>query len=240
MDWENFLVAHTCFVSQMSTENPLESELHFDLATVSPTELLNTVRKCRGSAVSIKITGANGQDFVGAGLRDINDVIVQGTIGDFGFCSFGDGDTQVEGNVGSFFGHSIASGILVVRGHARHAVGALGMNGLIAILGNAGDRAALGMHGADVVVRGSVANYAGLGMQNGTLIVGGASGKHLGHGMRGGTIYLRGEAESISSDVEENRLREPDRLKIGMLMLKSNIKSAGKEFRVFRPVRDEL
>ncbi len=223
----------------MSTENPLESELHFDLATVSPTELLKTIRNCRGSAVSINISGACGQDFVGAGMRDSNTVLVQGTIGDFGFCSFGDGESQVEGNVGNFFGHSIASGILVVRGHAKHAVGALGMSGLIAILGNAGDRAALGMLGADVVVRGSVANYAGLGMQNGTLIVGGAAGKHLGHGMRGGTIYLRGEAESISSDVEENRLREPDRLKIGMLMLKSNLKSAGKEFRVFRPIRNE-
>ncbi len=219
----------------------MESALHFDLATVSPSELLNTIRmRLGGSAVSINITGASGQDFVGAGLRDIHEVEVHGNIGDFGFCSFGDGVGKVEGNVGSFFAHSIASGILVVRGHAKHAVGALGRNGLVAIFGNAADRTAIGMQGADIVVRGSVANYAGLGMQNGTLIVGGGAGKHLGYGMRGGTIYLRGEAESISSNVEENRLREPDRLKIGMLMLKSNIKSVGKEFRVFRPVREEV
>ena len=223
----------------MFTENPLESALHFDLATVSPVEILRAIRqRGRGAFVSVRIAGANGQDFIGAGLRDIDEVAVQGAIGDFGFCSFGDGQGQVEGNVGNFFGHSIASGILVVRGHAKHSVGAMGTNGLIAIFGNAGDRVAVGMQGADVVIRGSVASYAGLGMRNGTLIVNGAAGQHLGHGIRGGTIYIRGEAESISSDIEENRLREPDRLKIGMLMLKSNLKVAGKEFRVFRPVRE--
>ena len=186
--------------------------------------------------VSVGIQGAHGQDFIGAGFRNVTEVQVHGAIGDFGFCSFGDGECQVDGNVGSFFGHSIASGIIIVRGHVKKAVGALGTGGLIAIFGNASDRAAVGMQGADVVVRGSVANYAGLGMQSGTLIVGGSAGLHLGHGMRGGTIYIRGDAESISPDIEEQRIREPDRLKIGMLMLKSSIKSAGKEFRVFHSI----
>ena len=125
----------------MFTENPLESALHFDLATVSPVEILRTIRQCgRGAVVSVRIVGANGQDYIGAGLRDIDEVVVKGEMGDFGFCSFGDGQGQVEGNVGNFFGHSIASGILVVRGHAKHSVGAMGTNGLIAIFGNAGDR----------------------------------------------------------------------------------------------------
>ena len=127
----------------MSTENPLESALHFDLATVSTVEILRAIRqRGRGAVVSVRIAGANGQDFIGAGLRDIDEVAVQGAIGDFGFCSFGDGQGQVEGNVGNFFGHSIALGILVVRGHAKHSVGAMGTNGLIAIFGNAGDRVA--------------------------------------------------------------------------------------------------
>lgn len=201
------------------------------------------VKETNGSSdipiVSVNISGARGQDFIGSGFRGISEVEVHGTIGDFGFCSFGDGECQIEGNVGDFFGHSIASGILVVRGHAKRSVGALGAGGLIAIYGNAGDRAGIGMQGADIVIRGSVANHAGLGMQRGTLIVGGSAGQHLGQGMRGGTIYLRGEAESISPDIDEQRLREPDRLKIGMLMLKSNINNVGKEFRVFRPVHDE-
>ncbi len=232
-------------------DKPLESSLHFDLETVSPSEMLlaiqlhcsqiaNELSDVESPSVSVKISGARGQDFIGAGFRDVAEVAVQGAIGDFGFCSFGDGECRVEGNVGDFFGHSIASGVLLVRGHAKKAVGALGAGGLISIYGNAGDRTALGMQGADVVIRGSVGSYAGLGMQSGTLVVCGSAGKQLGQGMCGGAIYIRGEAESISSNIEEQRLREPDRLKIGMLLLKSDIKSAGKEFRLFRPVREEV
>lgn len=229
----------------------METALNFDLEEIPPMEMLSALqRHCNEwieqsinrsllPMVSVDIQGARGQDFVGAGFRNISEVAVQGTIGDFGFCSFGDGECQVEGNVGHFFGHSIASGIIIVRGHVKRSVGALGTGGLIAIYGNAGDRAAVGMQGSDVVIRGSVANYAGLGMQSGTLIVGGSAGLHLGHGMRGGTIYIRGEAESISSDIEEHRIREPDRLKIGMLMLKSSIKLVGKEFRVYHSVHQE-
>ncbi len=229
----------------------METGLNFDLERVSPTEMLNAIQlhvsevlnqSIDGSIlpmVSVGVQGARGQDFIGAGIRNISEVKVHGEIGDFGFCSFGDGECRVEGNVGHFFGHSVASGIILVRGHVMTSVAALGTGGLIAIYGNAGDRAAVGMQGADVVIRGSVANYAGLGMQSGTLIVGGSAGLHLGHGMRGGTIYIRGEPESISPDIEEQRIREPDRLKIGMLMLKSRIKSVGKEFRMFHSIHQE-
>jgi len=230
-------------------ETPSASTLDFNLDLVSPTEILTAIRshlseiahvESKDSAIpvlSINISGAKNQDFIGAGVRGVNEIVVHGPIGDFGLCSFGDGQCHVEGNVGDFFGHSISSGVLVVNGNAGNATGALGAGGLIAIYGNAGDRTATGMQGADVVVRGSVANHAGLGMQSGTLVVTGSAGLHLGHGMCGGTIYLRGDAGSISPDVEEQRLREPDRLKIGMMMLKSNITGAGKDFRVFRPIR---
>ncbi len=233
-------------------EKPSGSCLHFDLESESIPQLRSlllahatatnaqSAEKDAIEATSLYVCGAKGQDFVGAGLRDIGEVVVKGSLGDYGFCSFGDGQCLVEGNAEDFFGHSIASGVLIARGHAKHSLGALGTGGLIAVYGCAQDRAAVGLQGADIVVRGSVANYAGLGMQSGTLIVGGSAGLHLGQGMSGGTIYLRGEAESISPDVEEQRLREPDRLKIGMLMLKSNIKSSGKEFRVYRALREHF
>jgi formylmethanofuran dehydrogenase subunit C len=226
-------------------EKPIASTLDFNLDSVSPTEMLKAIRlhvsELVNSAedalplVSIKIDGAKSQDYIGAGIRGVSDLAIHGSIGDFGLCSFGDGHCHVEGNVGDFFGHSIASGILVVNGNAGNATGALGASGLIAIYGNSGDRTATGLQGADVVVRGSVANFAGIGMQSGTLVVTGSAGEQLGHRMAGGTIYLRGDAGSISPDVEEQRLREPDRLKIGLMMLKANITNAGKEFRVFRP-----
>ena len=236
----------------MLVVSPLEFICNINLDTVSPLEMLHSIQKQKHELLlasrddageapsqSVSVVGAKGQDYIGAGIRSIQSIAIQGSIGDFGMCSFGDGDCNIEGNVGSFFGHSIHSGILVVRGNASHSVGALGVGGLITIDGNAGDRVAVGMQGADVVIRGSVADYACLGMQSGSLVVGGNAGKQLGKAMRGGTIYLRGEAESVSDDIEEHRLREPDRLKIGLLMLKAGIKLAGKEFRVFRPVQGE-
>ncbi len=228
----------------MSIVNTSDPSLVFHLGSLTPTAILAEIRNRtamvsdQGDSESLEVTiqGASGQDHIGAGIRHVSKVTIQGEIGDFGLCSFGDGECNVDGNVGSFFGHSIQSGVLVVRGHAKACVGALGAGGLITIYGNAGARVALGLQGADVVIRGSVDANAGLGMQSGTLIIGGAAGAGLGKGMKGGTIYIRGEAESISPDIEEQRLREPDRLKIGLLMLKSGIKSTGKEFRAYRPV----
>jgi glutamate synthase domain-containing protein 3 len=232
-------------VSIVNTSDP---SLVFHLGSLTPAAILAEIRNRaampsdQGGIETLEVTiqGASGQDFIGAGIRRIGKVNIQGEIGDFGLCSFGDGECNVDGNVRNFFGHSIQSGVLVVRGHAKNYVGALGAGGLITIYGNAGARVAVGLQGADVVIRGSVDTNAGLGMQSGTLIIGGAAGPELGKGMKGGTIYIRGEAESISPDIEEQRLREPDRLKIGLLMLKSGIKSTGKEFRAYRPVHADV
>jgi methylamine---glutamate N-methyltransferase subunit B len=188
----------------------------------------------------LTVTGCAGQNHVGAGLRRVHEIALTGPVGDYGFCSFGDGECRIEGTVGNYFGHSIHSGIIIVNGHAGHSLGALGIGGTIAVYGNAGDRVATCLRGGEVLVRGSVGKHAGIGMQNGCLIIGGNAGPNLGHQMRHGTIYLRGDAESVSSDVEEHRLREPDRLKIGLLMLKAGIKASGKDFKVYRHIHSEL
>lgn len=235
--------------------SPDPSELCIDLSTFSPKQMMESIRaqvlalarrKETGHDASsssdehwmlpsLKITGCAGQDGIGSGLRNISKLNVAGNLGDFAFTAFEAGDCRIDGRVGSFLGHSIHSGILIVNGHAEHAVGAMGTGGTIAVYGNAGDRIAAFLNGADIVVRGSVGEFAGLGMQQGCLIVGGNTGPNLGHRMRAGTIYVRGEVESHSPDIEEVRTREPDRLKIGLLMLKAGIKATGKEFRVFRP-----
>jgi glutamate synthase domain-containing protein 3 len=228
-------------------DEPLASIHAFDLRQSSPRAILDELvaRRMQSheehaveQSLQFKISGASGQDFVGAGLRGVAKVSVEGSLGEFCFCSFGEGDCFIEGKVGAYFGHSMQSGILIVHGHASHSVGALARGGTIAIYGNASDRAAIGMQGADLVIRGSVGDFAGLGLQSGSLIIGGNAGKELGKGMKAGAIYIRGDAESISSDVEEQRVREPDRLKIGLVLLKAGIKSAGKDFRVYRSAKD--
>jgi glutamate synthase domain-containing protein 3 len=112
----------------------------------------------------------------------------------------------------------------------------MGTGGLITVYGSAKDRVGVSLRGADVLIRGNAGADVAQGMTSGTIIIGGTAGEKMGQGMTGGTIFLRGDAADISPDIEEFRLREPDRLKLGLLLLKAGIKStAGKEFRVFRP-----
>jgi formylmethanofuran dehydrogenase subunit C len=185
---------------------------------------------------SIHFKGASGQDYLGAGLNDLTSILVSGNAGKFAFCGLDNCECTLEGDAGDYFGHSLASGLLICQGSVGCGAGAMARSGLVAVYGTAGDRTAVSMRGADVLIRGNAGMLAGLDMRQGTLIIGGFAGEGLGTGMRGGTIFLRGDAPNISSDIEEHRLREPDRLKLGLLLLKAGIKTTvGREFRVFRP-----
>lgn len=184
----------------------------------------------------IVFQGASGQDFLGAGLSNLHSVVVKGHAGKLAFCGMDDCECTLDGNAGDFFGHSLASGLLICKGSVANGAGAMARSGLIAVYGSAGDRTAISLRGGDVLIRGNVGAFAGMNMRQGTLMIGGAAGQGLGSGMRGGVIFLRGDADNISPDIEEHRLREPDRLKLGLLLLKAGIKpTAGREFRVFRP-----
>jgi methylamine---glutamate N-methyltransferase subunit B len=212
----------------------IQSHLNSDGANSSSSK-----SEAEDAKFAIRIEDAAGQDFVGSGLRFLSNMEVIGDVGDFALMSFGEGECKIEGNAGHFFCHSLHSGLVILRGHAGDSLCALGASGFVAVYGNVGHRVAVGMQGSELVIRGSVGDYACLGMRSGSVVIGGNAGKDFGQGMVAGTIFLRGDAESISQDVEENRMREPDRLKIGLLMIKAGIKSTGKEFRMFRSIHSE-
>jgi methylamine---glutamate N-methyltransferase subunit B len=191
------------------------------------------------SLVQVNVREARGQHYVGVGLAHLHRVNIDGSVGDYALCGSDQCECNIDGNANDFLGHSLRSGVVIATGNAGHAVGAMGTGGLIAIYGSAGDRAGVSMRGSDVLIRGNAGSNVALGMRAGTIVIGGSAGEQMGHGMRGGTIYLRGDAPAISRDIEEQRLREPDRLKLGLLLLKAGIKAtAGKDFRVFRPKVD--
>lgn len=183
----------------------------------------------------VEIHGKTAQPYLLSGYRLRGHLKVAGSVGDFCFMSFGESEGIIEGNAGDYLAHSIHSGALFVHGDAGSGLASLGQGGLVSVYGNAGARVALGMQGADVVIRGNAGSFCGLGMQSGSIVIGGNVGEEMGKGMRGGIIYVRGEVLSISSDIEEVRMREPDKLKIGLLMLKAGVNATGKEFKVFRP-----
>lgn len=191
------------------------------------------------SLVHVNVREARGQHYVGVGLVHLHRVDIDGSVGDYALCGSDQCECNIDGNANDFLGHSLRSGVVIATGNAGHAVGAMGTGGLIAIYGSAGDRAGVSMRGSDVLIRGNAGSNVALGMRAGTIVIGGSAGEQMGQGMRGGTIYLRGDAPAISRDIEEQRLREPDRLKLGLLLLKAGIKAAaGKDFRVFRPKVD--
>lgn len=219
----------------------MDSELHFDLNEITVTalaqQLANVVRQSLNPPENVTVAHPNGLDYVGAGLRGINKLTIQGTVGDYALSALCDCECTVNGSVRDYVGHSIASGAIIINGHAGNHVGALGVGGLIAVYGNAGDHIAYANHGTEILIRGSVGSHAAANMQSGTLLIGGTVGPNLGCGMRGGVIYVRGDVDQVSDDIEEHRLREPDKLKIGLLLIKAGIKAtAGKDFRVYKPV----
>jgi glutamate synthase domain-containing protein 3 len=176
-----------------------------------------------------------GCDFVGCGLKDLLKAETGASVGAYGFANTDNCECVVQGNAGDYFGHSQLSGTLTVMGSVSDSLGAMAIGGLNVVLGDAGNRAGVSLRGADLLVRGDVGSHAGYRMESGTLVIGGNAGPNLGAQMRGGSIYIRGEAQSISSDIEEARLREPDRLKLSLLLMKAGIRaSALKEFRVYR------
>jgi len=186
-------------------------------------------------AVAIRIIGEGAPHFVGVGLSHPNSIDIVGPVGDYAFCGADNVDVTVDGDAGEFAAHSLRSGQVVIKGSVTDSLGSMAVGGLVAVYGSAGARAGICLHGADIFVRGNVGAEAGFRMQQGTIIIGGNAGEQLGKRLQGGTIYLRGDAVSISADIEEQRLREPDRLKLGLLLLKAGIKTpSGKDFRVFR------
>lgn len=186
--------------------------------------------------LEISITGCAHQDFIASGVRAAGTLLMDGSVGDFCLMSYGLGDATIEGSSGDFLGHSLHSGSIVIKEDVGDSLGAMGAGGLITVHGNAGQRAGTALQGADILIRGNAGGLLGMGMVDGNIVVGGSVGPEMGKGMLGGSIFVRGEPTSLSPHIEEFRMREPDKLKIGLLMLKAGIKSTGKEFRLFRPI----
>jgi methylamine---glutamate N-methyltransferase subunit B len=183
----------------------------------------------------IVIGPCKGESMVASGWHGNNSIVLDGDLGDYCLSHFHGVEADVRGNIGHCGAQAIQSGSIIIRGHAADALAAYGSGGLVAVYGNAGKRAALALDGADVLVRGSVGSQAAYAMRSGSLIIGGTAGPELGKGMLGGVIYIRGESASVAEHLHEVRMREPDRMRLALILLKAGVKSTGREFRVLRP-----
>jgi len=186
-------------------------------------------------AIYAILQGGYGKDHLGVGLKNLLKVETMGSIGDYGFAGTSDCECVVQGNVGDYFVHSQISGTLLVMGSAGNGFAAMSQGGLRVVLGDSLDRPEASLRGAAVLVGGNVGAQAGYRMRSGILVIGGDAGPELGAQFVGGRIYIRGRAESLTADIEECRLREPDRLILSLLLMKAGLKASTlKEFRVYR------
>lgn len=206
-----------------------------DLRTTDPAAVNSYLRQLDESAEPVKIVGAAGQAGLATGLRTSLKVRIEGNVGAYFALLNAGGNLEIAGDVGPACGHSMTAGDVLVRGHAGDSLAAFACGGFIGVHGTAGQACGLGLGGADVVVRQSVGAQAAYGMRAGNLVLGSDAGDQLGEGCTGGTIYLRGNAASIASNLREVRMRESDAMRLGLLLVRAGIKSATREFRVYRP-----
>ena len=161
---------------------------------------------------------------------------IRGSLGDSALCDFHAAAATVHGDVGYAAAVSIRAGVLKIRGAAGAMLAAGGVGGTVLVGGRVGDCCGANLRGGDVCVVGGAGAEAGLGMQDGALVILDGAGRDLGRRMRGGTIFLAGDCEAVSQDVASVRMREPDRLRLSLILLNCNVTAKPKDFRVYRPV----
>ena len=218
----------------MSDHVPNASE-PFDLRKVGLGAINAQLRTNEEASEAARIVGASGQSGLATAIAQEIKVTVAGSVGSlFGMLNAG-GELEVAGDAGAACGHSMTAGGILVRGHAGAALGCFARGGFIGVHGTAKDDCGLGLNGADIVVRQTVGARAAHGMRAGNLVLGSDAGAELGKECVGGTIYLRGDASSIGPALREVRMREPDAVRLGLLLVRAGIKGTAKDFRVYRP-----
>ncbi len=211
-------------------------EVELDLKLIDRSRLPEVLSKASAAEHAVALIHPERCDFLLPSLAATAKLRVAGDLGDYCFLANQGAQLEVEGEVGHACGQAQRSGNIVVHGSAGPCLGSFLAGGWVAVYGSAGARCGAGLSHGEVIVRGSVGAEAAFEMRGGTLVVGGSAGANLGTGMSGGVIFVRGDVESVGDHIEEFRLKEADRFRLGLLMLKAGIKAIGKDFRGFRRI----
>lgn len=163
-----------------------------------------------GGARIVRLTGVNGQRYIGAGLRETGlRIEVDGTAGN-DLAMFMDGpEIVIDGNAQDGVGNTMAGGRVVVHGNAGDVVGYGMRGGQVFIRGDVGYRVGIHMKAFDrqvpvLVCGGKARDFFGEYMAGGIIVLLGTDthfaeeplvGCQLAAGMHGGVIYLRGDVQ---------------------------------------------
>lgn len=192
-------------------------------------ELNQLIRKAVSSgSTSLKISGVNGQRYIGTGLQGNIKINVHGVAGaDLG--AFMDGcDIIVKGNAQDAVGNTMNAGSIIVHGHASDVCGIAARSGRIYIRDDVGCRAGIHMKEYEdlkpvLIIGGSAYDFLGEYMAGGILAVLNLNSKekllpssYIGTGMHGGVIYIRGKVEGsqLGKEVSPLKLNSDDEQKL--------------------------
>jgi len=157
---------------------------------------------------SLELVNVNGQRYIGDGLRDDVQIVIEGVPGnDLG--AFMDGPTiRVRGNAQDAVANTMNAGRIVVEGQAGDVLGYGMRGGELFVRGRVGYRVGIHMKAYRdkrpvIVAGGTAGDFLGEYMAGGLLIVLGLErrreeplvGDWCATGMHGGALYLRGEVE---------------------------------------------
>jgi len=173
----------------------------------------------------IVLDGVNGQRYIGDGLTDKVDIVINGVPGnDLG--AFMDGPTiTVNENAQDGVGNTMNSGKIVIRGHAGDVIGYAMRGGKIFVSGDVGYRIGIHMKSYKeqvpiIVAGGKAGDFFGEYMAGGVVVLLGLGeddrpmvGRYAGTGMHGGTIYTRGEPDQhlLGKEVSVFSLEDDDK-----------------------------
>ena len=162
--------------------------------------------KIRQSKGDVKITGALGERFIGAGLSD-KKLLISGTPGNALGAYLNGATIEVNGNAQDAVGDTMNDGKIIVHGSIGDAVGYAMRGGKIFVKGNAGYRAGIHMKEYKekvpvLVIGGRAGSFLGEYQAGGVIIVLGINAEKIvgnfpSAGMHGGKLLLRSDCKNV-------------------------------------------
>jgi len=186
-------------------------EARVDATGVYFQQLNDAVRRLVSEGVAtVRITGVNGQRYLGAGLTAPGVRIeVHGTAGNDTAMFMDGAEVEVFGNAQDGVGNTMSGGRVIVHGDAGDVLGYGMRGGKVFVRGDVGYRVGIHMkafekHVPILVCGGKARDFFGEYMAGGMLVLLGMNGRDeaqpiagsfLGAGMHGGVMYVRGTVE---------------------------------------------
>ena len=186
----------------MNTPHPIST---IDLGETSLRELNRVLHQAELG--SFRVLNPRGAHNLACGIDTDISVEIRGSVGYYCAGMNQRGSVYVQGNAGTGLAENIMSGTVRISGSATMSAGATGHGGHVVIEGNAGARCGISMKGVDIVVGGDVGHMSAFMAQAGNLVVLGDAGADLGDSIYEANLYVRGEVESLGSDVVRKDLR---------------------------------